>query len=414
MTDPASLFNDAVEHMRAGRLAEARPCLEQAAAGGHADALALLGVNELYGHGGDVDLPRARDMFEQAEAKGSAVASYQLALLGWCGRVAPRDPAEMGARLVRAAEQDYPAALRALAMAYVRRGAREPEYALLTERCLMRAAALLDRTSCYLLALLCSAHRDPVKRAAAPRIMAMAAELGVARARARVAPGTASVRVDAQPMANLPLPVLEPFTPLPTQVHHERPLLETIDGFLAPIECEYLIAWSEPFQHASVVVSDDGKMVPHPDRTSTDANLVGVSEDFTARMLQARMTDQLGVPLTRAEHLTVLHYGPGAEYRPHVDFLPQGAQGNRPLPNYPGQRVDTIFAYLDEVEAGGETEFPRIGRRVRPARGRIVHFRNCRDDMTPDPLTVHAGLPVLAGSKWLATIWTRERDYRRY
>jgi hypothetical protein len=70
----------------------------------------------------------------------------------------------------------------------------------------MRAAALLDRTSCYLLALLCSAHRDPVKRAAAPRLMAMAAELGVARARARVAPGTAPVHVDAPPMANLPLP----------------------------------------------------------------------------------------------------------------------------------------------------------------------------------------------------------------
>jgi len=242
----------------------------------------------------------------------------------------------------------------------------------------------------------------------------MAAQLGVQRARARVPPGTPPGRIEGAAPTDLPDPDFAPTAPVPGQVHHRDPLLETIDDFLSPLECEYLIAWSEPFQRPSVVSGQDGALVPHPDRTSSDAPLVGGREDFAARMLQARMMDQLGVPLARAEHLTVLRYGPGDSYRPHVDYLAVGASGNFPDPAHPGQRVDTIFAYLDQVEAGGETEFPRLGKRVKPARGRIVHFRNCRADASPDPATVHSGLPVRQGSKWLATIWTRERDYRRY
>ena len=79
-----------------------------------------------------------------------------------------------------------------------------------------------------------------------------------------------------------------------------------------------------------------------------------------------------------------------------------------------GWRVHTVFAYLDEVGAGGETDFPRVRVRVSPRRGRIVHFTNLLADGTPDEDTLHAGLPVRAGEKWLATIWTRQRPYREY
>jgi hypothetical protein len=118
--------------------------------------------------------------------------------------------------------------------------------------------------------------------------------------------------------------------------------------------------------------------------------------------------------MSRAENLSLLRYEPGEEYRPHVDYLRSGTFGNVDDPSQPGQRVHTVFTFLDQVESGGQTDFPRIGLRIKPARGRIVHFLNCRADGSPDPLTVHAGRPVLAGTKYLATIWTRERDYRLY
>ena len=102
----------------------------------------------------------------------------------------------------------------------------------------------------------------------------------------------------------------------------------------------------------------------------------------------------------------------GQEYRPHHDFLPPAARGNQPDPGQPGQRVHTLFCFLDDVAAGGATDFPRIGITIEPRRGRLVHFTNLAADGSGDVDTLHAGLPVTAGRKWLATMWTRERRYR--
>ena len=54
----------------------------------------------------------------------------------------------------------------------------------------------------------------------------------------------------------------------------------------------------------------------------------------------------------------------------------------------------------------------QLGVSVAPKRGRLVHFTNLLADGSGDPATLHAGLPVTAGRKWLATMWTRQRRYR--
>ena len=76
--------------------------------------------------------------------------------------------------------------------------------------------------------------------------------------------------------------------------------------------------------------------------------------------------------------------------------------------------MHTVFAYLSDVAEGGATDFPDLGVRVAAKRGRIVHFHNLRADGSGDPRTVHAGMPVVAGEKWLATLWTRVRACRAY
>ena len=55
-----------------------------------------------------------------------------------------------------------------------------------------------------------------------------------------------------------------------------------------------------------------------------------------------------------------------------------------------------------------------LGVRIRPARGRVVHFHNLHADGSPDERTLHAGLPVERGAKWLGTMWTRQRRLRDY
>lgn len=407
--EPAALHALAMRHAVRQDYATALELFARASAAGHADAEAWLGLHALYGWGVAADPPAARVRFESAEARGSAEAMLQLATLAWCGRLVPRDPARMLSRLQAAARADHPAALRALALVY----ARAPAQHAVSEACLARAAALDDRTALYLLARRWLSRGDAAQVQAARGMLALAGALGLPRA-AALANGTPPLRISAPPVGALPMPLADGSLESPPAVHHADPLVETFDDAWTAEECEYVIALAEPFLHRSVTVTGDGRHVPHADRTSSDASLLGVREDFACRWLQARMTDRLRVPLSQAEHLVVLRYRPGEEYRPHCDWLPPGARGNLPDPGQPGQRVHTVFCYLSDVEAGGATDFPRLGVRVAPRRGRIVHFTNLLPDGRGDPRTLHAGMPVEAGEKWLATLWTRVRPCRMY
>ena len=402
-------------HASQAQYAQSREWLARASARGHADAAAWLGLHTLYGYGARPDFPTALRELEAAEARGSAEASYRLALLGWGDRLVARDPALMAARLLAAAQRDHAPALRGLALVHARSAPADPERARAGEACLRRAAALGDPAALFLLGARFARHADPRRRAESRNLYALAAVRGQARAARRIEPGTPTQPFNAPLPASWPLPDFGAGAPTAAPVQHcAQPLIETVDGFFSDEECEYLIALAEPFQQRSVTVSEDGRLQPHPARSSSDAPLFGPREDFGARWLQARMLDWLGSPLAQGEHLVVLRYRPGEEYRPHVDWLPPAARGNNPGPDQPGQRVHTVFAYLDDVEAGGETNFPRVKVRVSPRRGRIVHFTNLHPDGTPDEDTRHAGMPVRAGEKWLATIWTRERPYRDY
>ena len=135
------------------------------------------------------------------------------------------------------------------------------------------------------------------------------------------------------------------------------------------------------------------------------------------RLVQWRMAAAAGLELVEAEPLIVLRYAPGQEYKPHRDYLPPASIA-RDGPQA-GNRRRTICAYLNPVAAGGATAFPVAGLQVEPQPGRAVVFDNLRYDDTspqgrPDPDSLHAGMPVEAGEKWLATLWIRQGRYRAF
>ena len=73
-----------------------------------------------------------------------------------------------------------------------------------------------------------------------------------------------------------------------------------------------------------------------------------------------------------------------------------------------------MCAYLNDVEAGGATRFPVADVTVPPRAGAAIAFRNLTADGQPDPDSLHAGLPVERGEKWLATLWLRQRSCRAF
>jgi hypothetical protein len=218
-----------------------------------------------------------------------------------------------------------------------------------------------------------------------------------------------------QPLPSLPQPLLDVAASNERTLWSEQPYVETIDDVFGAEECEYVIALGAPYLKESVTIDNDRPTLTRSDyRTSSDMCFYSFQEDFALRWLQWRMVRFTGASLAQSEHATLLRYLPGEQYRPHRDYLPPSAPGNTDAPDMPGQRVNTVFCYLNDVDEGGETEFPLQGIRVTPRKGRAVFFKNLMADGTPDAGTLHAGLPVIRGEKWLATIWTRERRYRKY
>lgn len=386
----------------------ARRHFRAAAEAGHAGAMTELALFALFGIGMPPDYPRALEQLTAAERLGSGEASYQLALLGWCGILVPRDLPAMAERLRTAAERDFPAALRAAGLIY-RRQSGDAATQALADACLARATALGDPISTYLYALI----RQSVGADDAPALMRLAAARSVRRA----GEGHPAPDPDAPDAAR---PQLVPIDLAPRllrtpQRHHDDPMVETIDEVYAAEECEYMIALGEPYLLRSMTLHDErAELVASEVRRSSDHSFYTFQEDFALCWLQERMLAHLGLPLVQAEPLVLLRYMPSEEYKPHRDYLPPSAPGNTRRPEDAGQRVHTVFSYLADVEDGGETEFPLLGVRIAPKRGRVVHFVNLLANGEPDPRTLHAGLPVRAGTKWLATLWTRERRFREY
>ena len=75
-----------------------------------------------------------------------------------------------------------------------------------------------------------------------------------------------------------------------------------------------------------------------------------------------------------------------------------------------GQRITTALAYLNDVDAGGATDFPEIGISIKPNKGDVVIFNNCIEGTTEiHPKSLHAGSPVISGEKWAVNLWFREK-----
>ncbi len=188
-----------------------------------------------------------------------------------------------------------------------------------------------------------------------------------------------------------------------------QPRVVVFGGLLTDKECDALMAAALPRLNRSltVAVKTGGEEV-NPDRTS-DGMFFQRGETALIKRIEARIARLLNWPLENGEGLQVLRYRPGAEYKPHYDYFSPDEPGTGTILKRGGQRVGTLIMYLSEPEKGGGTTFPNVNFEVAPKRGNAVFFSYDRPH--PNTQTLHGGAPVLAGEKWIATKWLREREF---
>ena len=188
-----------------------------------------------------------------------------------------------------------------------------------------------------------------------------------------------------------------------------QPRVVVFSGFLSDEECDSLVAAARTRMARSLTVeTETGGEAVNADRTSSGMFFRRAESELVAR-IETRIARLLHWPLENGEGLQVLHYAPGAEYKPHHDYFDPSQPGTASILKRGGQRVGTLVMYLNDPERGGGTTFPDVGLEVMPHRGHAVFF--AYDSPHPSSQTLHGGAPVLAGEKWVATKWLREAEF---
>ncbi len=128
--------------------------------------------------------------------------------------------------------------------------------------------------------------------------------------------------------------------------------------------------------------------------------------------LDARIAAFTGLDPAHGEPIQGQRYAVGQEFKPHTDYFdPLGVDFDRYC-RIAGNRTWTVMVYLNEPEAGGATRFKAIDKIIQPETGKLLAWNNRRPDGSPNPATLHHGMKVRAGSKYVITKWFRERPWR--
>ena len=104
-------------------------------------------------------------------------------------------------------------------------------------------------------------------------------------------------------------------------------------------------------------------------------------------------------------------YDVGQEFKAHTDYFTPGGPDYEKFCSESGQRTWTFMIYLNNVEAGGATRFKVLGKTFQPESGKLLCWNNVRPDGSVNPNTLHHGMKVRKGVKYVITKWYREREW---
>ena len=193
----------------------------------------------------------------------------------------------------------------------------------------------------------------------------------------------------------------------------DDPLVQVIDDFVTETERSHIIRLTAD-KLDTALVSAVGAAKTSDGRTGSVA---WVKHDHTpiVRGLVKRVSNLVGIPVRHAESLQVVHYGETQEYKPHFDAYDMTTEKGQQRTAKGGQRLVTALMYLNEVEDGGGTIFPKLDLEVEARPSRMVIFHNVGDndleDLTRHRHSLHGGSPVWGGQKWACNLWFRQFPY---
>jgi prolyl 4-hydroxylase len=182
--------------------------------------------------------------------------------------------------------------------------------------------------------------------------------------------------------------------------------LFVVRDFLTHAECAEVIEKIDQDRVPS------GLLAPTADpefRTSESCNLR--LTDRINQVVETKINALTGIRPTQGETIQGQRYAVGQQFKPHHDFFYPSEPYWPEQERSGGQRTWTAMVFLNEPEAGGQTFFPKANVRVTPRTGNILLWNNLDAFGQPNTYSLHTGMPVEAGTKYVITKWYRERDW---
>ncbi|MFZ4689271.1 MAG: prolyl hydroxylase family protein [Polymorphobacter sp.] len=177
-------------------------------------------------------------------------------------------------------------------------------------------------------------------------------------------------------------------------------------GFLGATDCAALIARIEAQRRPSGLADHDGGA---GFRTSETCDL-DAADPFVAG-ITARLAAYAGLDAAHAEPLQGQRYAVGQEFKLHTDYFEASGADYDLYCGQAGQRTWTLMVYLNVPEAGGATRFKQLDKTFQPETGKLLAWNNRLPDGGTNYATLHQGLPVRRGVKYIITSWFRERRW---
>jgi prolyl 4-hydroxylase len=178
-------------------------------------------------------------------------------------------------------------------------------------------------------------------------------------------------------------------------------------GFLPPDLCERLITLIDQGRRPSTLADPNGDASFRTSETCDLSAAEPAVQDLEARLLLLN-----GIAPEHGEPVQGQRYGVGQEFKPHTDYFEPGGLDYNRYCSVAGNRTWTFMIYLNAVEAGGGTRFKLIGKTFQPEAGKLLCWNNRHDDGTPNGATLHHGMKVRKGVKYIITKWYREREWQ--
>lgn len=177
--------------------------------------------------------------------------------------------------------------------------------------------------------------------------------------------------------------------------------------FLSPDLCAGLIALIDRDRRPSTIADFNGDDYF---RTSETCDLSAA--DPEVQDLEARLFALNRIDPAHGEPLQGQRYEVGQEFKAHTDYFePSGVDFTR-FCSVAGQRTWTFMIYLNTVEAGGATRFKMVGKTFQPRAGKLLCWDNHLPDGSLNPATLHHGMKVRKGVKYVITKWYREKNWQ--